>query len=67
MAFFGGHVLSREELMEGFFRYIPLADATVLKKAINQESLTEEDRNEVIDILSTLSSRRTFHTNVELK
>ena len=67
VAVFGEHVLSREELMEGFFRYFPFADATVLKIAINQESLTEEDRNDVIDILSTLSSRRTFHTNVELK
>ena len=38
-----------------------------MKKAIIQESLTEEDRNDVIDILSTLSSRRTFHTNAELK
>ena len=67
MAFFGEHVLSSEELIEGFFRYIPFTDATVLKKAIIQESLTEEDRNDVIDILSTLSSRRTFHTNAELK
>ena len=67
VAFFGEHVLSREELMEDFFRYILFADATVLKKVINQESLTEEDRNDVIDILSTLLSRRTFHTNVELK
>ena len=67
VAFFGEHVLPREKLMEGFFRYIPFADATVLKKTINQKSLTEEDKNDVIDILSTLSSRRTFHANVELK
>ena len=60
--FFGEHVLSSEELIEDFFRYIPFADANVLKKAINQESLTDEDRNDVTDILSTLSSRRTFHT-----
>ena len=39
----------------------------VLKKVINQESLTKEDRNDVIDILSTLSSRSTFHINAELK
>ena len=50
-----------------FFRYISLDHATVLKKAINQESLTEKGRNDVIDIFSTLSSRRTFHTNAELK
>ena len=54
VAFFGEHVLSGEELLEVFFRYIPFADAIVLKKAINKESLTEEDRNDVIDILSTL-------------
>ena len=33
VAFFGEHVLPSEELMEGFFRYIPFADATVLKKS----------------------------------
>ena len=38
-----------------------------IKKAIDQEILTEEDRNDAIDIISTLSSRRTFHTNAELK
>ena len=56
VAFLGEHGLSGEELMEGFFRYMSFADTTVLKKTINPESFTEEDRNDVIDIILTLPS-----------
>ena len=60
------HVLSNDELMEGFSLY-SIRRYHCFEKAINQESLIKEDWNDVIDILSAVSSRRTFCTNTELK
>ena len=66
--FFGEGALNDDVPLDSFFNFLPTDDTKVLKEAVDKESLDLSDEDsEVMEIISSLSSKRLAKTGEELK
>lgn len=67
-AFFGEKSVNEDDLINSFFNYLPVGDADTLRKSLEKEviDLMGEDED-LMDVLSSLASKRIVKTNVALK